>query len=69
MPKKIFVYDIDETLLTCPKSHSLINKVPNTRSHYSVYGSNYPSYTINRDKIAELMQAILMNNSCYALNL
>ncbi|ALA23904.1 hypothetical protein AVI51_08450 [Piscirickettsia salmonis] len=66
MPKKIFVFDIDETLLTCPAFHdglSIINDVPREVSHFCVYGESYePSYTINREKIAVLMQAILSNN-------
>ncbi|WP_416431087.1 hypothetical protein [Piscirickettsia salmonis] len=70
--KKIFVFDIEETLLTAisPTRQPYVNQVPREPSRYNPYHprqENVPHstrsmcYTINREKTAEIMKAILAN--------
>ncbi|ALA24435.1 hypothetical protein Psal071_01024 [Piscirickettsia salmonis] len=70
--KKIFVFDIEETLLTTisPTRQPYINQVQIDPSHYNPYHPLHENvyhntrsmcYTINREKMAEIMKAILAN--------
>ncbi|ALA23507.1 hypothetical protein Psal071_03252 [Piscirickettsia salmonis] len=43
MPKKIFIFDIDETLLCRGKSLYRLNSVEITRSSYDPYSKSAPS--------------------------
>ncbi|QGP55445.1 hypothetical protein PsalMR5_02895 [Piscirickettsia salmonis] len=60
MPKNIFVFNINKTLLwteECPKT---INQIPITLSTWPAYRRDN-IHVINKEKIAKIMQAILAN--------
>ncbi|RNC76533.1 hypothetical protein DA717_15460, partial [Piscirickettsiaceae bacterium NZ-RLO2] len=62
MPKKIFIFDIDETLLCRGKSLYRLNSVEITRSSYDPYSkSGLGCYTLQKEKMAAIMQGIIAN--------
>ncbi|RNC77727.1 hypothetical protein ACGP04_09210 [Piscirickettsia salmonis] len=59
MPKNIFVFNINKTLLWAEEHPRTINQVP-TQSTWPFYGCDN-IHIINQEKIAKIMQAILAN--------
>lgn len=62
MPKKIFIFDIDETLLVTPNRYGLINQTDRTATINDPYSGNYGQcQTIQKEKLAKIFRDILAN--------
>ncbi|RNC76936.1 hypothetical protein DA717_13140 [Piscirickettsiaceae bacterium NZ-RLO2] len=62
MPKYIFIFDLDETLLCHGSNLNWLNPlVPRTLSNYDPYNTPPGCYTLHKEKIKAIMQGIVSN--------
>ncbi|ODN43672.1 hypothetical protein [Piscirickettsia litoralis] len=68
MAKKVFVFDIDETLLSSrPNIDKILNKVSKTPSSYDPYGGYFGTcYSINKQKMKSIMESIIAEGHAIA---
>ncbi|OAJ34215.1 hypothetical protein [Piscirickettsia salmonis] len=62
MPKKIFIFDLDETLFCASAILSRLNTVEKAPSSYDPYHGLFSGcYTLKKEKMTAIMQVILTN--------